>query len=157
REVCARVAITAPRVVRGFDAMDRGHCSTPRYVLVAADACVPFRTSVEPVARYDAASVARVLDADFAKHGAPLVLRLDRAKAHRAPEVAAVLAAHQVLALHGPAHHPRFYGQLERQNREHSAWVHAANDQGLEPFESRMRRMHDALNVRWRRRELDWK
>lgn len=26
-----------------------------------------------------------------------------------------------VLVLHGPPHHPRFYGQLERQNREHRA------------------------------------
>jgi hypothetical protein len=157
RAACSRVVVTVPGVLRGFDAMDRGHAAAPRYVLVAADGCVPYRTSTEPVERYDDASVARVLDADFEEHGAPLVLRLDRAKAHSAPRTAAVLAARGVLVLHGPPHHPRFYGQLERQNREHSAWVHDDHGDDHEPFEVRMRRMRDALNVRWRRRALDWR
>ena len=49
-----------------------------------------------------------------------LVVRMDRAKAHRAPRVTALLDAHKVLVLHGPPRYPRFYGQLERQNREHA-------------------------------------
>src|SRR5262249_48349535 len=69
----------------------------------------------------------------------------------------AVLARHGVIVLQGPAHHPRFYGQLERQNREHSAWVHVANDQDDMPFGARIEDMQTALNVRWRRRALDWK
>lgn len=157
RATCSRVAVTVPGVVRGFDAMDRGQLGTPRYVLVAADACVPFRTSVVATERYDDSAVACVLDADFVEHGAPIVVRMDRAKAHSAPQTAAVLAAHGVLVLHGPPRHPRFYGQLERQNREHAAWVHVDDDKESEPLPARLERMRSALNVLWRRRALDWK
>lgn len=156
RAACSRVAVVAPGVVRGFDAMERGHNITPRYVLVAADGCVPFRTSVSAVHRYDDDAVARFLDNDFTQYGAPLVLRLDRAKAHTAPKTVAVLAAHGVLVMQGPPRYPRFYGQLERQNREHEAWVHTDNDD-VEPFDARVERMKTALNVLWRRRALDWK
>jgi len=154
---CSRVVVTTPGILRGFDAMDRGHASSPRYVLVAADGCVPFRTTVHAVPRYDDDFVARFLDEDFDDHGAPLVLRLDRAKAHQAPKTSAVLAAHRVLVLHGPAHYPRFYGQLERQNREHAAWVHIPDNDIARPFDEQIDAMKSALNVRWRRRALDWK
>lgn len=40
----------------------------------------------------------------------------------RTPEVDRLLQRYQVLALHGPPRHPYYYGQLERQNREHRAW-----------------------------------
>lgn len=156
RAACGRVTVVIPGVVRGFDAMERGHHVTPRYVLVAADGCIPFRTSVSATHRYDDDAVARFLDDDFTHHGAPLVLRLDRAKAHTAPKTVAVLVAHGVIALQGPPRHPCFYGQLERQNREHGEWVHTPND-GDEPFDARIERMRTALNVRWRRRALDWK
>jgi hypothetical protein len=157
RAACSRVVVTVPGVLRGFDAMDRGHFAKPRYVLIAADGCVPYRTSVEPVERYADPSVARVLSADFEQHGAPLVLRFDRAKAHQAPRTAAVLAEHDVLVLHGPPHCPRFYGQLERQNREHAAWVHVPDNDVEDAFHQRIEDMRKALNVRWRRRALDWK
>ena len=157
RGASSRVIVTAPGVVRGFDAMDRGHASVPRYVLVAADGCVPYRTSVVSAERYDDEAVAHALAADFEKHGAPLVLRLDRAKPHQAPRTASLLAANQVLVLHGPPRHPRFYGQLERQNREHSAWVHASDDGEHEPLQVRLDAMRAALNTRWLRRSLCWR
>lgn len=146
---CRRVRVTVPGVVRGFDAMfAQGHA-----VLIAADASVPFRTSVERVDAYDAAHVARVLAADFERHGAPLVLRDDRARCHDAPPVVSVLRAHGVLCLHGPPRHPQYYGQLERQNREHQAWLAGTNAVTPDTLD----RLRASLNGRWRRPTLDWR
>jgi hypothetical protein len=57
----------------------------------------------------------RALRPQFERHGAPLVMRMDRARQHSVPGVQTVLDKHGVLALHGPAHWPRYYGHLERQ------------------------------------------
>jgi len=152
RAASARVEVTACGVLRSFDAMDRGREAVPRYVLVASDGAVPYRTTVAPVRRYDTDAVAALLAHDFEEHGAPLVLRMDRARCHRAPAVRAVLDAHGVLVLHGPPRHPRFYGQLERQNREHAMWL-----QGIAELpEELLHAMREALNGRWRRRSLGW-
>lgn len=141
-----RVTVTHPGVVRGFDAMhDRD-----AYLLVVCDGSVPYRTSVIRVPDYTSAAVARVLDADFERHGAPLVVRLDRARCHDAEPVASVLRAHGVLPLHGPPHHPRYYGQLERQNREHRAWEKVRGFGDLTA-------MTTALNALWRRPRLNWR
>lgn len=130
REVCTsiererkqqsqHVVITKPAIVRGFDAMQIG---PGIHWLVAADGAVPFRTALESVPRYDAQAVEAFLEADLIQNGEPLVLRLDRAKQHATPQVLAMLERHGVLVLHGPPHRPTYYGQLERQNREHRAW-----------------------------------
>jgi transposase InsO family protein len=119
---CASVVFAAPGIVRGFDAMHVESTAGRAYWLVAADAAVPFRTSILTVPVYDAEHVIAALTADFDTHGAPLVLRLDRIACQRTAEVDALLARYQVLALHGPPRHPYYYGQLERQNREHRAW-----------------------------------
>ena len=119
-----RVAVVAPGILRGFDAMELCSPGEPRrHALIAADGCVPFRTSwtISPI--YDARAVADLLEKDFDLHGAPLVLRFDRAKAHVADVVDELLQAKGVLPLHGPPHYARYYGQLERQNREHRAWL----------------------------------
>lgn len=151
----ARVMVHYPGVVRGFDAMDLGRTvSAARYVLVAADAAVAFRTSLVSTARYDTAAVVRSLEADFDRHGVPYVLRLDRASVHREPRVAALLEHHGVLALHGPARHPRYYGQLERQNREHRAWLEAGELASEDDISCMLERMRTALNERWRRPAL---
>jgi hypothetical protein len=146
RAACARVCVTRPGVLRGFDAMhlDEG------YALIAADAAVPFRTSAVRVPTYDARHVAAALDADFTTHGAPLAVRLDRASCHDAGPTASVLRTHRVLVLHGPPHHPQYYGQLERQNREHDVWIahHTSHD-----FD----RMRSALNRLWLRPTLGWR
>jgi transposase-like protein len=146
---CGRVLVTVPGVIRGFDAMhlDDG------YALVAADAAVAFRTSVTLVPTYDTPHVAHVLDADFDQHGPPLVVRLDRARCHQTPAVLSVLKRHGVLLLHGPAHHPGYYGQLERQNREHRDWL--ARDERVSP--ATIAAMTTALNAIWRRPTLGWR
>lgn len=154
KQTCRRVVVTTPAVVRGFDAMDLGRAAHPRYVLAAGDAAVPFRTSLVAVARYDERSVAAALERDFAEYGAPYVLRLDRARAHSAPSVSALLRHHGVLVLHGPAHYPRFYGQLERQNREHRAWLEHDFELVGEDVVERLERLRTALNERWRRPSL---
>ena len=82
--------------------------------------------------------------------GAPLVWRCDRARSHEVPEARAVLTRYKVLLLHGPAHYPRYYGQLERQNREHREWLAAA------PGRVDLDAMMAALNGRWRRSTLGW-
>jgi hypothetical protein len=148
QSACTRVQVTAPGVVRGFDAM---HVSGG-FVLAAADGAVPYRTSLTVVPSYDAAQVAAALAADFERHGAPLVLRLDRARCHDAPAVMSVLRAHRVLLLHGPPHHPGYYGQLERQNREHRACLRATFRVSLEALEA----MRIALNELWPRPTLGW-
>jgi transposase len=146
RAGCLRVQVTHPGVLRGFDAMhlERG------FALAACDAAVPYRTSIERAPDYISPAVARILDLDFEHHGAPLVVRLDRAKCHDAEPVLSVLRAHRVIALHGPPRYPRYYGQLERQNREHRAWERWY---GLDDLEAMM----TALNALWRRPTLDWR
>jgi hypothetical protein len=151
-----RVVVTAPGVIRGFDAMHVPGAEGERYALVAADAAVPFRTTAAAVERYDGPSVAEVLDRDFAEHGAPLVLRADRAKCHTVPEVLDVLHGHGVLLLQGPPRHPGFYGQLERQNREHRAWLAMAGRLTAADLDRLCDEMLLALNAAWPRRSLTW-
>ena len=152
-----RVVVTAAGAVRGFDAMHVTTTGGVRWPLVAADAAVPLRTTVTVAGRYDGVTVAETLEQDFTTHGAPLVLRADRCKAHDTPEVEEVLRAHGVLLLHGPAHHPGYYGQLERQNREHRAWLDSLGALDPDALEEACARMHSALNSLWPRRSLGWK
>ena len=128
----------------------------PQYALIAADACAPYRTSVAVSAHYDSALVARLLIDDIEQHGAPLVLRADRARAHDTPEVRAILERHQILLLHGPPRYPRFYGQLERQNREHRAWLAGLAEPHSQSMQQLMERMIWCLNSLWPRRKLGW-
>jgi hypothetical protein len=152
KQQTARVEITEPGIVRGFDAM---HLEAG-FALHAADACVPYRTSLAYAETYDAAHVAVVLDDDFRTHGAPLVLRDDCARCHTAPPVLSVLDKHRVMLLQGPPYHAQYYGQLERQNREHRdwlAWIEPTSDE-LQPV---LDRMKNAFNERWLRPTLGWR
>jgi transposase InsO family protein len=156
RASVVRITVTAAGVVRGFDAMHIPTMGQPRWLLSAGDARVPYRTSMYLAERYDRHAVLRALEKDLEGHGAPLVWRMDRAKAHRTPEVHELLRAHGVLLLHGPPHHPCFYGQLERQNREHRAWLEALGIVVPEALPEQCEQMRDALNERWLRRTLGW-
>jgi transposase-like protein len=151
------VAVSNAGVVRGIDAMHFATNNGSRYALIAADACAPFRTSVAVSAHYDGALVAHLLKEDITNHGAPLVLRADRARAHDTPEVRAILHQHQILMLHGPPRYPCFYGQLERQNREHRAWLAALADPVGQPMQQLLERMLHCLNTLWPRRKLGWR
>jgi hypothetical protein len=150
----ARIRVTVPGVMRGLDALFLAR-RPPRHALIAADAAVPYRTSVTVGPCYDAALVTRALAQDLAANGAPLVYRLDRAGCHDAPAPRALLAEHGVLVLHGPPHHPGYYGQLERQNREHRAWLDNAPPD-LPPDDACLRQMLDRVNRLWPRRSLGW-
>jgi transposase InsO family protein len=156
KAVLTQVTVNAAGVVRGIDAMYVVNGDKPHYLLIAADAATPYRTSVAVSARYDTALVMHLLKADIDQHGAPLVLRADRARAHDTPEVRSILKQHQVLMLHGPARYPCFYGQLERQNREHRAWLAAAADPAGASMEQLLERMIWCLNTLWPRRKLGW-
>lgn len=92
----------------------------------------------------------------FERNGAPLVLRLDRASVHDAPPVRQLLEAHGVLVLHGPPRYPCFYGQLERQNREHRAWAEPLCRQRRALIEPCLVQMLEGVNSLWRRRTLGW-
>lgn len=152
KKACARVEIAEPGVVRAFDAMHL----TSGFALNAADACVPYRTSCVHTNRYDADHVAALLDADFRRHGAPLVLRDDCARCHTAPAVMSVLDDHGVTLLQSPPYYPQYNGQHERQNREHRGWLiwseHTSDD-----MQTELDRMKSALNERWLRPTLRWK
>jgi hypothetical protein len=151
RKGAERVMVAEPGIVRGFDAMELDRRGPgQRHALIAADGCVPFRTSWVLAPRYDGRAVADMLGRDFDTFGAPLVLRLDRAAAHDVPDVRELLDAHRVLALHGPSYYARFYGQLERQNREHRQWLAAS--QGTVDLDAMMA----TLNGGWRRATLGW-
>ncbi len=151
-----RVRVTVAGVVRGFDAM---HCPTTagmRYALCAGDSAVPYTTSVAVAEHYDGPSVKRALEADFERYGVPLVVRMDRHSSHRCPGVADLLAALGVLVLHGPPHHPRFYGQLERQNRDRRVWLDSCGCLSPDELVSELERCRVILNSLWRRRTLGW-
>jgi hypothetical protein len=152
KEHSQHIVITAPGVVRGFDAMQ---IRQGIHWLVAADGAVPYRTALQSVPRYDAKAVAAFLEADLVRSGEPLVLRLDRAKQHGTREVQDVLERHRVLVLHGPPRKASYYGQLERQNREHRAWLRTST------HNPKVSDSHDvmlfAFNARWPRRTLGWK
>ncbi len=152
-----QVTVNAAGVIRGIDAMYVVTGDQPQYALIAADAAAPYRTSVAVSMRYDAALVTQLLDADITQHGAPLVLRADRARAHGTAEVRSILERHQILLLHGPARYPRFYGQLERQNREHRAWLAAVADPAGASMQHLLERMIWCLNPLWPRRRLGWR
>ena len=152
----ARVQVTAPGILRGFDAMNVAATDGLRRLLCAGDAAVPYTTSVVVSQRYDAPAIAAALDADFAQHGPPLVLRQDRWRAHDAPPVRQVCLDHQVLVLHGPPHHPRYYGQLERQNRDRRAWLNLLGCRHTGELVSECERMRVRLNSSWPRRTLAW-
>lgn len=146
RASAAQVTVTQPGVLRGFDAMHDGKTA----VLVVSDAAVPYRTTIRRYRHYNAETTAEILDADFRRHLPPLAVRLDRAACHEAEPVLSVLRAHGVLLLHGPPRHPQYYGQLERQNREHRAWERWY---GMEDLDA----MTTALNALWRRPTLGWR
>jgi hypothetical protein len=155
KQRCARVVITTPRIVRGFDAMHVVAGDLRAYWLVAADAAVPYRTSIATTLDYDAASVIAALRADFELHGPPLVLRLDRIACQRTPEVNELLADYEVLALHGPPRYPRYYGQLERQNREHRDWYSLLIADTADELARAAENMRTALNALWPRPSLN--
>jgi len=152
-----RVRLHAAGVMRGIDAMCLATPAGPRYALIAADAAVPYRTSLALSDRYDTQLAVELLERDIERHGAPLVIRADRAKAHDTPEVRDILRQHHILMLHGPPRYPRFYGQLERQNREHRAWLGAICDPLGASMQQLLERMLYCLNYLWPRRALAWR
>jgi transposase InsO family protein len=153
---CASVTVAVPGIVRGFDAMHVTCAEGKAYWLVAADAAVPYRTSITTVPAYDADHVIAALIDDFERHGPPLVLRLDRIACQRTPEVHDLLTRYQVLPLHGPPRHPYYYGQLERQNREHRAWLRPLGTVTHAALHHAAEAMTTALNALWARPTLDW-
>ena len=153
---CGRVTVLQPGVVRGFDAMEV-HASGRWWALISADAAVPYRTSALVTPSYNGRAVAEAVERDFEQHGAPLVWRADRARSHGTDEVTEVLERNGVLVLHGPPHHPRYYGQLERQNREHRAWLDYAPPSDRAALDDALPAMLVALNASWHRRTLDWR
>ena len=118
------------------------------------------RASQTPIAgpppRYTGAAVARFLEHDFHRHGPPLVIRMDRATQHETVAVKRVLRRNEVLTLHGPPNRPTYYGQLERQNGEHREWLSRLQYESPVALEPKLAAMIDALNRKWRRRELSW-
>jgi transposase-like protein len=154
---CERVRVLEPGVIRGFDAMHVETMRDRRFLLVAADAAVPFRTTIVSAKRYDGQSVARAVEDDFSMHGAPLVWKRDRARQHATDEVQEVLDRFGVLVLQGPPHHPGFYGQLERQNREHRAWLDAVGVLDPDELERECRIMQNAFNSLVPRRRLGFR
>ncbi len=152
----ATVSVASPGIIRGFDAMHMPCVEGKSYWLVAADAAIPYRTSITTVAVYDAAHVIAALISDFERHGPPLVLRIDRIACQRTPEVHQLLTRYQVLPLHGPPRHPYYYGQLERQNREHRAWQNPLGARTLAELREAAETMRTALNAFWARPTLNW-
>lgn len=151
-----RITVTAPGVIRGMDGVHFRCSEGPLWALFSADGAVPYRTSVTTGRDYDAELVARALATDIEKNGAPMVFRFDRAKAHDTAAVRTLLEANQILVLQGPPRCPRYYGQHERQNREHRAWDDQLAQLPTEEIEPFLIEMLAGVNELWRRRKLGW-
>jgi hypothetical protein len=157
RQAATRVTVLEPDVLRGLDELQVPTRSGARHAVIVADGAVPYRTTASATERCRSPSIAATIERDLDRHGPPLVLRLDRARAHTTPDVHALLDAHGVLALHGPPHYPAFYGQLERQNREHRAWLAAMQVVSACALDGCLVEMLVAVNELWRRRSLGWR
>jgi len=155
RAACTRVSVHAPDVLRGFDVMNPRRDRNGRYILVAGDGAIPYRTLLEPRDAYDSRGVVGFLEKDLHRNGRPLAYRMDRASQHRTAEVTDLLRQNDVLVLHGPPHHAQYYGALERQNREQSAWLYMEEPDD-EDLDRACATMQHALNATWRRRTLGW-
>ena len=152
-----RLTVCTPGVLRGIDAMHLRAVGGCCYALISADGAIPYRTAFVVDDHYNAELVARLLDMDFQHNGAPLVLRLDRARCHDAPPVRTVLDHYAVVALHGPPHCARFYGQLERQNREHRGWIRTMGELSRPMVDECLEDLLEAVNSLWLRRSLGWR
>lgn len=151
-----RVTLSVPGIVRGLDGMYLHGANGSVHALFTADAAVPYRTGVRTGPHYDSALVAGAIASDIERNGAPLVYRMDRAKAHDAPAVRELLESHGVLVLHGPPRLPRFYGQHERLNREHRAWADELAELPVDDIQARLEEILFNINSVWRRRTLRW-
>jgi hypothetical protein len=145
-----------PGVVRGFDQMYVSTLGGWRFALMSADAAIPFRTSAYVAERYTSDEVCAAMEHDHEERGAPLVERIDRAAVHRTPEVLELLRAHRVLPLFGPPRRPQYYGQLERQNREHRAWLDDVEICDDDHLNAELLEMTRCLNELIPRRSLGW-
>lgn len=157
RAGCDRVVVTAPGVLRGMDGVHVKWHGQVEWALISADGSVPFRTSCLVDRHYDERAVVHALEQDWALWGVPLVQRMDRASAHRTPLVRALCASEGVLMLHGEPRYPCFYGQLERQNREHRAWLDACAANDNRPLDVAAGAMLRAWNEVYPRRILGWR
>lgn len=83
------------------------------------------------------------------------MLRLDRIACQRTPEVEQLLGDYDVLGLHGPPRYPRYYGQLERQNREHRDWYRLLIADTANELARAAEDMRTALNALWPRPSLN--
>jgi hypothetical protein len=61
-----------------------------------------------------------------------------------------------VVVLQGPPYHARFYGQLERQNRERRSWLRALGCPTYSELASELERCRVLLNTQLARRSLGW-
>jgi len=156
KDEATRVVVSLPGIVRGFDAMHLATHDGSAFALRSQDAAIPFTTSLFVATGYDATSVVRALERDFAEHGAPYILRFDRASVHRTDEVTRMLDASGVLVLHGPPRCPRFYGQLERTHVDLRAFAPAGMCRTIAEHASALERGRVLLNREWCRRSLDY-
>jgi hypothetical protein len=147
-----RVEVAAPGIIRGMD--QKYVLGREQVLLICADAQVPYRTTVTAPTAYDGAAVRYLLEEDIRRHGPPLVYRLDQATMHRVPAVLDLARSTHTLLLSGPPRWPQYYGQLERQNREHEAWL-AAERPTAAALADASRRMLTLLNG-IPRKSLDW-
>jgi len=152
---CTRVLVHEPGVMRGLDQLYIGRRPAQEVALIASDAAVPYRTSARLIEAYTGGEVAGTLSGDFAQYGAPLVMRMDLASPHDTTAVKEVLREHEVLLLHGPPRYPQYYGQHERQNREHRGWLRYSDFHAIDALQ--LEEMRRALNEGWLRPSLGWR
>lgn len=153
---CRHLVPAFPGLIRSFDQLVMNTTCGPWYALISADTAspyVPVRCSRPATTVAQSLPPSRRTSPPLAP---PLVWRADRAKAHQTPDVRAILERFGVFLLHGPPRYPQFYGSLERQNREHRAWL--ASLGRLDPGElhARFSSMLVSLNTLWRRPSLGW-
>lgn len=118
RQSAHRVHVHARGVIRAFDALALKVDGALQYGLAACDRATAFLTSLRYAASYDTEAVADVLETDFHRFGAPLVLLMDNASCHKTALIEDLLEDWGVLALYSPPRYPQFNGGCERKVRD---------------------------------------
>jgi hypothetical protein len=114
-----RYEIVGSSVMWSEDGTGFKHRGRKKELVVAQDEHARFKVGHELVdGPADEDAVHRNLEAAFARHGAPLVLKHDGGSIFHGQRIRTLLEKHYVIELTGPRHYPQYNGKKERSIRD---------------------------------------
>lgn len=127
-----RYEVTRSDVMWSEDGAGFRRCRRKRELVVAQDEHARYKVGhrlvAGPAQEHD---VVTYLEAAFAKHGAPLVMKHDGGKIFHGEQMQALLDKWQVLDLTGPAYWPPYNGKKERSIRDIKSYERAMRRHGV--------------------------